>query len=586
MPRSTRWSSASWACSRSRNRRSSIGSSLAERDAHAEPRVVRRPHLLDLCAERGAQRPALGACARVWQQADAAAGDGAGVAIDGDRLVRSRQRQPEQGRGEQDHDHGRGPEPGPAVPPASRPRRARRAAGTRTRPTTGGDRRASAYGPPRRASHLRHRPLGRGSEAQWMVGLGAGSSVDGRRRWRAMAAVRSGAEARLGVRFDHAALDVGERREVLAGSQAPGRSIERQADPGQHRADERWHVRPANPAGARVARPACCLMGLGHALSVGRCAAQFRCSAMHSRHDGVHSVADMRRPLGVLVIVVGAALGWSTPARAARAFDGACGGSLRLLVDRSASMAEHDPSGGRADGFAGALQEARPARLGDAALPFAGELGAPIDLAGSGDGWVDMVGRALIGGDHGATGLGAVLTRAAASGAAPIVVLTDAEAELPAPESADASSLLPAGLVVVGSAVPAALGERARRLGVRVAAAESAGDAGRAVRTVCGAPRGRWRVASCWLLGLASARRSSSRGRRSSATMPRRCPRGAERSRPPGGALRFHRRLRGGVARRCSTRRDRSSPTAPRWRAGSSAALIRRRYSSGTAWAG
>ncbi len=100
---------------------------------------------------------------------------------------------------------------------------------------------------------------------------------------------------------------------------------------------------------------------------------------------------------------------------------------MTVLVDRSASMAEHDPFGELRLSVAEALQRSRPARDGDLVRPFDARLGAPVAAAAGG--WPSALGAALAGGDRGATSLTEVLGELPSS-AAGMVVITDHEASL------------------------------------------------------------------------------------------------------------------------------------------------------------
>ncbi|MBO9533108.1 MAG: hypothetical protein J7513_09070 [Solirubrobacteraceae bacterium] len=159
-----------------------------------------------------------------------------------------------------------------------------------------------------------------------------------------------------------------------------------------------------------------------------------------------------------------------------------CAGPLALLIDRSGSMATHDPLGALRVAVGDALQEARPSVAGDVVLPFAGVLRAPLD---TGSGWSAAVGRAMLGDDAGPTDLEAVLARAGAEGAvgpaagAGLIVVTDGEAQL---------EVAPATLRAVVT-VGGTLGERsaaaARSVGAQVVSVNTARDAPRAVRGLC-----------------------------------------------------------------------------------------------------
>ncbi len=190
-----------------------------------------------------------------------------------------------------------------------------------------------------------------------------------------------------------------------------------------------------------------------------------------------------RSPLFALRLALAAGLLIVAPA--ARAAE-PCTGPLTVLVDRSASMAEHDPLGALRLALGDALQAARAGGGLDAVVPFDARLGTRIPVGGAG--WPDAFAAALAGGDRGATALADVLA-GLPSDEGQVVVITDAEATLDA-RALPMRSL--AGIVVVGGAAQPEFRDAARARGAAVRAVRSAAEGPSVVRALChdgGAPR-------------------------------------------------------------------------------------------------
>lgn len=158
-----------------------------------------------------------------------------------------------------------------------------------------------------------------------------------------------------------------------------------------------------------------------------------------------------------VLVLLAALLAGAAPAEARSS----CQQPLALLVDRSASMAEHDPFGALRLAVAEAMQRDQPARAGDVVWPFDAALGTAVD---AGEGWPAAVAAALAGGDRGATSLAAVLAELP-DAAASVVLLTDGEASLP--EDGRMAGRL-AAVVVLGGAPNAGLRAGAVRAGARL----------------------------------------------------------------------------------------------------------------------
>lgn len=161
---------------------------------------------------------------------------------------------------------------------------------------------------------------------------------------------------------------------------------------------------------------------------------------------------------------------------------GRCAGPLTLLVDRSASMSEHDPFGALRLALADALQASRPGEPGDAVRPFDARLGSAVPVGDGG--WTAAMAAALAGGDRGATSLDDVAAELPAGGAGgAVVLLTDAEGSLSVGAARRARL---AEIVVVGGAPAPSLASAARAAGVPLREVRMASSASSVVAGLCG----------------------------------------------------------------------------------------------------
>lgn len=190
-------------------------------------------------------------------------------------------------------------------------------------------------------------------------------------------------------------------------------------------------------------------------------------------------ISSCRRALLVLLFTSIGVLG--APPGATAAVD--CAGPLTVLVDRSASMAEHDPFGALRLAVAEGLDAARAARDGGLVRPFDAALGPELPV-GPGS-WEAAVAAALAGGDRGATALEAVLAEAttAAASRGRLIVITDPEAEL---RAGGAWRSVLGAVIVVGGPAGGQLRSVARGAGVSVRSVSSAAVARGAAAELCG----------------------------------------------------------------------------------------------------